>query len=190
MATSVPFRTSATCSRLHDCACASASRHISSEWSVRHRLDVRSDLVHESGDISVRPMLDQSSVFDAMDRDAADLNYLAGWLVADTLAEKRPACRHSGHNLVVLGDHVVDGVNGIGKGGLENPHVLPYALAARRQVWEGGVVVDVVDGDQVVNNIEVSAIQLREPAENDLFALLARHVMPSTPSLPTALRRP
>src|ERR1051326_719081 len=135
-----------------------------------------SKLLHEPGDVSVRPVFDESTIFDTVHRDPADLDCPSSWLVPNALAQKGPTCSYAGHYLVAFGDDVVNEMRRVGEGCLEDSHVLSHPFATWRQVRKRRIVVHVLLSDQLFDNVQITAIQFSEPAQNDRFALLAGHV--------------
>src|SRR5690348_3623366 len=94
--------------------------------SVGHEwIRAGSKLLHEPGNVSVGPVFDEPTIFDAVYRDPTDLDGLASWLVPDALAQERSARCDARHHLVAVGDDVINDMQCVGKCRLQDAHVLP-----------------------------------------------------------------
>ena len=82
------------------------------------------------------------------------------WLQAKNLALKGCSCRQPGHYLVALGHLVFEDMHGVGKRGKKCKARLPYSIAARRHIWKRRVVVNIVLGEQLVDNRQISIVEL------------------------------
>src|SRR5262249_23102216 len=138
--------------------------------------DMTADLPHYSRYVHAQPALDDLVVRDAHDADPRVVHHFAGRRDPRQRALVGAAQRQAGGEPCARGHDVLDGGPDVGERGAYRRGTLLKSRESAQALSGGDVVVEEVEGDQVVGALQVAGIEyLIDPTVDECVRLLCGH---------------
>src|SRR5919107_1485830 len=142
------------------------------------RLRDDTELAHQAQGVVVEPTFLDLAVGDAPSADPLDRDPFAGRRDTHQITRVGGVSPKARHHLVPFGDLILDGVGYVGEGAAEHDDELLGALKPAHLLWGTRIVEDVLGLEDLIHQVQVSAIEdLVEVTANDGFVYF-RHALP------------
>jgi hypothetical protein len=110
-----------------------------------------------------RPVFHKLAASNAVDHHSRHGYALAVWWDAQIFPAKSALDRQAGDHFVSFSDLIFNRMDRIRKGSEEEDIGLFHPFPPRREIGNGWVMIDIVNGDQLIHNIQISLVHFYKP---------------------------